>query len=161
MQDLGCQLLLLVCSPYRCTDTEKATQLYRNTRGVIHSLFECTNDFNEYLISGDYVSDFNDFKSLWYHLLLIVLGAFSKLHMIRIMFIWFQCHFIRFQTPLRDDSKSTDSISCNFLWFFMSAFLIPIEVAQISLANSPSNTRHLAKKTIQFSTADYTLNFKS
>ena len=34
-------------------------------RGAIHSLFKCTNDFNEYLISGDYVSDFDDFKSLW------------------------------------------------------------------------------------------------
>ena len=31
---------------------------------AIHSLFECTNDFNEYLILGDYVSDFNDFTIL-------------------------------------------------------------------------------------------------
>ena len=34
-------------------------------RGAIRFLFECSNDFNdENLISGDYVSDFNDFKSL-------------------------------------------------------------------------------------------------
>ena len=32
-------------------------------RGVIYFLFKYTYDFNEYLISGDYVSDFNDFRS--------------------------------------------------------------------------------------------------
>ena len=34
-------------------------------RGAIHSLFEHTNDCNEYLISGNYVSDFNDFKIVY------------------------------------------------------------------------------------------------
>ena len=48
----------------------------QNNRGAIHSFFDCTNDFNEYPISGDHVSDFNDFKSLWYkyHRLQIVFG---------------------------------------------------------------------------------------
>ena len=27
---------------------------------------KCTNDFDEYLISGDYVNEFNDFKRLCY-----------------------------------------------------------------------------------------------
>ena len=53
-------------------------------RGTIESVFECTHDFITYLISGDYVSDFNDFKSLWYKRLHIVLGDFCELHMIRI-----------------------------------------------------------------------------
>ena len=65
--------------------------------GAIHFLFECTNDFNEYMMWGDYVRDFNDFKSLWYRRLPIVLNDFSKLHTIRIIFIRFQYDFTRFQ----------------------------------------------------------------
>ena len=91
-------------------------------RGAIHSLFKCTNDFNEYLISGDYVSDFNNVKILWYHRLHIVLGDFRELHMIWILFIRFQCDFMRFQTLSESTTKvSTDSISSDFLrlhfWF--------------------------------------------
>ena len=52
--------------------------LSRLARGAIHSLFDCTNDFNEYPISGDYVSHLIDFKtsydsnhfhtiSMWFH----------------------------------------------------------------------------------------------
>ena len=39
------------------------------------SMHSKLNDFNGYLISGDYVSDFNDFKSFWCHRLHIVLGS--------------------------------------------------------------------------------------
>ena len=34
------------------------------SRGAIHYLFKCTHSFNKYLISVDYVSDFNDLKTL-------------------------------------------------------------------------------------------------
>ena len=40
---------------------------YNLFQGAIDCGFECTIDFNEYLVSGDYVSDFNDFKSSWHH----------------------------------------------------------------------------------------------
>ena len=53
---------------------------------AIYSLFECRNDFNEYLISGDYVRDFNSVKSLWYRLH-TALSDFRILHMIRIILI--------------------------------------------------------------------------
>ena len=62
-------------------------------RGTIHSQFECT----EYLISGDHVSDLNDFK-FWYHRLHIIPRDFSKLYMIWIIFIRFKCDFTRFPT---------------------------------------------------------------
>ena len=55
-------------------------------QGATHSLFECTNDSNEYLIPGDYMSDFNNSKSL-YHQLHIALDDFSKLR--------FQTFFIK------------------------------------------------------------------
>ena len=66
-------------------------------QGAILSLFECINDFNEYLISGDYMSHFNNFKIL-YHLLHIFLGDFGKVYMIRIIFIRFQWDFMRLQS---------------------------------------------------------------
>ena len=78
---------------------------------------ECTNDFNEYLVSGDYVSGSNDFKSI-YHRLHIVLGDFSKLHVIRMIFIQFQCDFMRLTWVIPKILKVwISSTAHSFGWF--------------------------------------------
>ena len=99
--------------------------------------FECKNFL--YPISGNYVSDFNDFKSLWYGLH-IVFDDFSKRHIIRIILIRFQCDLMRFQTffvnsqnwRLKSRLTRFHVISYHFLW----------RGSMISLVNGPSEFLH-------------------
>ena len=74
----------------------KIYHLWDFNEGPFAPCFESVNDFSEYLILGDYLIDFNNFKSVWYHQLHIVLDDFSKLHMVRIIFLRFQCDFLWF-----------------------------------------------------------------
>ena len=67
-----------------------------------------------------YVGGFSDFQNLWCNRLHIIFGDFNKLYMIRMIFIRFQCDFMRFRT-FREDSKLTTTVSTysilqNFLW---------------------------------------------
>ena len=105
-------------------------------RGAMHSLFECTNDFNEYLISGDYVSDFNDFKILWYRLHIFS----SKLYMIPIIFIRFQFVFIRFQALFVKIRNRRLKTGLTRFYIISYDYILDFERSgsMISLVNGPS-----------------------
>ena len=76
----------------------------------------------------------NPIKILWYHRLPIILSDFSKLLMIWIIFVRFQCDFMRFQVLFVKipDQRLNYRLTRLYVifWFLMIAFLIPTEAIQ-------------------------------